>query len=135
MEKLMKILRRGWMYVVVAVFVISMSGCAEEKKTNSDMAIPETEAVSPAPEMESAAPEAAESAASEAAVEGAVTDATESAATDAAEAAPVDLEEAAEAAPGPNKAPAPSYSAPHSPTRSSRADPGVRDDIPVKGSK
>ena len=100
MEKLMKILRRGWMYVIVAVFVISMSGCAEEKKDAPSTESPETEAVSPDPEMESAVPEAAESAASEAAVEGVSADPNE--ASDAA---------------------------------NPEADPGVRDDIPVKGSK
>ena len=96
MEKLMKILRRGWMYVVVAVFVISISGCADAPSKES----PETEAVSPDLEMESAVPEAAESAASEAAVEGVSADPNE--ASDAA---------------------------------NPEADPGVRDDIPVKGSK
>lgn len=98
MEKLMKILRRGWMYVVVAVFVISMSGCAEEKKADAPSTeSPETEAVSPDLEMESAASEAAESAASEAAMEGASDDPKDAA--------------------------------------NPEADPGVRDDIPVKGSK
>ena len=101
MEKLMKILRRGWMYVVVAVFVVSMSGCAEEKKADAPSTeSPETEAVSPDLEMEGGVPEAAESAASEAAVEGVSADPNE--ASDAA---------------------------------NPEADPGVRDDIPVKGSK
>ena len=98
MEKMMKILRRGWMYAIVAVFIISMSGCAEEKKADAPSTeSPETEAVSPA--VESAAPDAAESAASE-----------------AAEGVSADPKDASDAA-------------------NPEAEPGVRDDIPVKGAK
>ena len=47
-EKLMKILKYGWMYVIVAVFIISMSGCTEEKKAEAPAAEEcQTEAANP----------------------------------------------------------------------------------------
>ena len=52
MEKLMKILRYGWMYVIVAVFVISMSGCAPDSpKADAAPAAEEQKTEAPASEL------------------------------------------------------------------------------------
>lgn len=74
MEKLMKILRYGWMYVIVAVFIISVSGCTEEKKADIPAEEPATEEC----QKEAPNPEATEAATPADAVEGSESDAAES---------------------------------------------------------